>query len=299
MKNSILGHEKMNSDKVSVVIPTYNRAHIISRTLDSIAAQTYKNIEVIVVDDCSNDSSALKAKLEQYDLNIKYIRHEANLHGGAARNTGIDASSGEYIAFLDSDDTWAPDKVGQCVDNGVAENEILYSKIEDRGLIKPSFAFDNDSNVDEYLIVERQAMQTSSLFMRASFAKAVRFDPSLKRFQDTDFIIRAQKCFDAKFSLLESVLVYMTDDDKGSRISSSVDPKPAYVWLEKISSLLTSKSIAVFTFNRIINYSSNSMPRTSLIRLFVQGKCYKYPFDLDFKVFVKFVLGSHQSKFRR
>ncbi|MUK67976.1 glycosyltransferase family 2 protein [Aliivibrio fischeri] len=289
----------MNEVMVSVVIPVYNRANVINNTLNSVASQTYKNIEVIIVDDCSNDSHELKRKLENYDLNIKYIRHETNLHGGAARNTGIDIAKGEYIAFLDSDDLWSVDKIEQCINKGVSKNEILYSKIEDRKLIKPQYAFDNNKGVDEYLIVERQTMQTSSLFMRSSFAKIVRFDPSLKRFQDTDFIIRAQKLFEAKFSLVDSVLVYMTDEDKGSRISSSVDPGPAQFWLNKIHSLLTEKTIAVFTFNRIINYSSNSLPRTSLFRLFIMGQCYKYFSNLDYKVFIKCVLGSYQSKFRR
>ncbi|WP_155671724.1 glycosyltransferase family 2 protein [Aliivibrio fischeri] len=289
----------MNEIMVSVVIPVYNRANVINNTLNSVASQTYKNIEVIIVDDCSNDSNELKRKLENYDLNIKYIRHETNLHGGAARNTGIDIAKGEYIAFLDSDDLWSVDKIEQCINKGVSKNEILYSKIEDRKSIKPQYAFDNNKDVDEYLIVERQTMQTSSLFMRSSFAKIVRFDPSLKRFQDTDFIIRAQKLFEAKFSLVDSVLVYMTDEDKGSRISSSVDPGPAQFWLNKIHSLLTEKTIAVFTFNRIINYSSNSLPRTSLFRLFIMGQCYKYFSNLDYKVFIKCVLGSYQSKFRR
>lgn len=284
---------------VSVIIPVYNRAHIIGRTLDSVAAQTYKNIEVIVVDDCSDDSELLQAKLDNYDLDIKYIRHEINKHGGATRNTGIDASKGDYIAFLDSDDIWAEDKIEQCIKKGAAEKEILYSKIEDRDVIKPKFAFDNNKRVDEYLLVDGQAMQTSSLFMRSSFANIIRFDPSLKRFQDTDFIIRAQKLHEAKFSLIDSVLVYMRDDDKGGRISSSVDPEPAKIWLKKIRLLMSEKSIAVFTFNRIINYSSNTLSRTSLFRLFVRSQCYKYPLKLDIKVFIKCILGSYQSKFRR
>lgn len=284
---------------VSVIIPVYNRAKIICRTLDSVAAQTYKNIEVIVVDDCSDDSEELKAKLDDYDLDIKYIRHETNKHGGEARNTGIEASSGDYIAFLDSDDLWAPNKIESCIRYGVDGNEILYSKILDREKVYPNYAFDNNLNVDEYLLVERQSMQTSSLFMKAELATRVMFDPSLKRFQDTDFIIRAQKLHGARFTLVNDVLVYMSDYDKGSRISSSVDPLPAIFWLDKIEHLLTEKTISVFTFNRIINYSSNSLPRISLFRLFVKEQCYKYPLNLDFKVFVKCILGRYQSKFRR
>lgn len=289
----------MGDIKVSVVIPVYNRSGIIGSTLDSIVAQTHKNIEVIIVDDCSSDSDELQLKLSQYDLNIKYIRHVINMHGGAARNTGIDAARGEYIAFLDSDDTWAPNKIEICLNRAISENEILYSKITDRGIVKPTFAFDNNKNVDEYLIVERQAMQTSSLFMKSSLAKTIRFDPSLKRFQDTDFIIRAQKLFNVKFSMIDSVLVYMTDEDKGGRISSSVDPKPAIVWLEKNRTLLTKRTISIFTFNRIINYSSNSLSRISLVHLFISEDCYRYPCDLDFKVFVKCILGPYQRKLRR
>jgi len=284
---------------VTVVIPVYNRAHVIKRTLDSVASQTYKNIEVIVVDDCSDDSVALKTLIDGYDLDIQYIRHETNRHGGASRNTGIDASSGEFIAFLDSDDIWVPEKIETCISRYIEEKEVLYSKVNDRGSAKPLYAFNNNNNVDEYLLVENQAMQTSSLFMRASFAKKVRFDSSLERFQDTDFIIRAQKLHYAKFTFVEAVLVDVTNEDKGRRISSSVDPVPAEVWLNKIRALMTAKTIAVFTFNRIINYSSNSFPRTHLFRLFITGQCYKYPLELDFKVFLKCILGSYQRKFRR
>lgn len=284
---------------VSVVIPVYNRAHVISRTLDSLVKQTYKPIEVVIVDDCSSDSEALQEKLNEYDLDIKYIRHEVNKHGGAARNTGIEASSGDYIAFLDSDDIWDSKKLEDCMAFGVGDEEILYSKIQDRNLVKPTFAFDNRENVDEYLLVEQQSMQTSSLFMKASFARAVLFDPTLKRFQDTDFIIRAQKKFSAKFSLIDSVLVYMTDDDRGSRISSSVDPEPAIFWLNKSKDFLSEKTQAVFTFNRIINYSSNTISRRKLFRTFFDEKCYKYILKLDFKVFIKIILGKHQSRLRK
>ncbi len=291
--------KKINKPKVSVIIPVYNRAHIIMNTLDSIINQSYKNIEVIIVDDCSSDSEQLRQVIENYHINIVYIRHRKNLHGGAARNTGIEASSGDYIAFLDSDDLWAPNKIESCVRYDVDDNEILYSKILDREKVYPSYAFDNNLNVDEYLLVERQSMQTSSLFMKVEFAKRVMFDPSLKRFQDTDFIIRAQKLCGARFTLVNEVLVYMSDDDKGARISSSVDPFPALFWLDKIKHLLTEKTISVFTFNRIINYSSNSLSRMSLARIFINGQCYKYPFNLDYKVFVKCILGPYQSKFRR
>jgi len=83
---------------VSVVIPTYNRAHLVDRAIRSVLNQTYQDFEIIVVDDGSTPR-------------IRYIRHEKNRGGSAARNTGIRAARGEYIAFLDSDDEWLPEKL--------------------------------------------------------------------------------------------------------------------------------------------------------------------------------------------
>jgi len=94
--------------KVSVVIPTYNSAQFIVETLESVFAQTYKDYEVIVVDDGSTDNT--KEVLKPYMSKIRYIYKE---NGGAAsaRNVGIKNAQGEYIAFLDSDDLWLPEKL--------------------------------------------------------------------------------------------------------------------------------------------------------------------------------------------
>ena len=99
--------------KVSVVIPTYNSAQFIVETLESVFAQTYKDYEVIVVDDGSTDNT--KEVLKPYMSRIRYIYKE---NGGpaSARNEGIKNARGEYIAFLDSDDLWLPEKLEKQVE---------------------------------------------------------------------------------------------------------------------------------------------------------------------------------------
>jgi glycosyltransferase involved in cell wall biosynthesis len=95
--------------KVSVIIPTYNRAHVICRAIDSVLAQTYPDYEIIVVDDGSTDQTA--HVLSFYTDRIRYI-YQAN--GGVSKareNTGIKAAAGEYICFLDSDDAFLPNKL--------------------------------------------------------------------------------------------------------------------------------------------------------------------------------------------
>lgn len=95
---------------VSVVVPTYNRADGLAVTIESVLAQTLTEFELIIVDDSSTDDT--ETVVSQYDDDrITYIRHEHNRGGSAARNTGIDTARGKYVALLDSDDVWAPEKL--------------------------------------------------------------------------------------------------------------------------------------------------------------------------------------------
>lgn len=101
---------------VSIIIPTYKRVGMLDRAIKSCLNQTYKNIEIIIVDDNNNDTEDRKmteAFMQKYDNNIKikYIKRDKNGGGALARNTGIAASSGDYIAFLDDDDTFYSSKI--------------------------------------------------------------------------------------------------------------------------------------------------------------------------------------------
>lgn len=95
---------------VSVVIPTYNRAHCLPRSLESVLRQTFSDIEVIVVDDCSTDDTQAYLKSID-DSRLRVLRHDVNKGGSAARNTGIAAARAELIAFQDSDDEWLVTKL--------------------------------------------------------------------------------------------------------------------------------------------------------------------------------------------
>ncbi len=93
---------------VSVVVPSYNRGYIIERAIDSVLAQSYDRLEVIVVDDGSTDDT--RRRVEAYGEPVRYL-HRANGGVSAARNTGLEAARGEFIALLDSDDAWMPWKL--------------------------------------------------------------------------------------------------------------------------------------------------------------------------------------------
>lgn len=117
----------MNEKLVSVITPTYNCAKFIARTIDSVIAQTYGNWEMIIVDDRSSDNT--KEIVEEYiknDSRIKYHLLEANSGAAVARTTAMKLAQGAYIAFLDSDDVWMPDKLERQV-KWMQENNYAFS----------------------------------------------------------------------------------------------------------------------------------------------------------------------------
>lgn len=102
----------MKEDLVSIVTPTYNCGKFITETIESVIGQTYKNWEMIIVDDCSKDNTQeIVKKYLKNDKRIKYIKFEKNQGAAIARNTAIREAKGRYIAFLDSDDLWSKNKL--------------------------------------------------------------------------------------------------------------------------------------------------------------------------------------------
>ncbi len=99
-----------NTPLISINITTYNRAHLLPRCIDSVLRQTYPNLEIIIVDDCSTDDTEnVVQRYIRKDTRIKYIGHVKNLGNAYTRNTALRNCKGKYIAFLDDDDEWIDD----------------------------------------------------------------------------------------------------------------------------------------------------------------------------------------------
>ena len=97
---------RQNGTLISVIIPAYRAARYIAQAVDSVVAQTYGPVEIVVVNDASPDSDELEHALGRFGERVRYLRRDSNGGPGAARNTGIMAATGEYLAFLDADDYW-------------------------------------------------------------------------------------------------------------------------------------------------------------------------------------------------
>lgn len=120
---------------ISIIMPTYNCGRFIKESIDSVLAQTYSNWELIIVDDCSTDETA--AVVHTYnDPRIRYLCNEHNMGAALTRNRALREAKGRYIAFLDSDDLWLPEKLEKQIafmeTNGYAFTYTNYEEIDDR-----------------------------------------------------------------------------------------------------------------------------------------------------------------------
>lgn len=187
--------------KVSVIIPTYNRSQYLRNSIDSVLNQSYQDFELIVVDDGSTDDS--KEVLSKFNGRIRYFYQE-NMGVSAARNKGIREAKGEYIAFLDSDDTWAPEKL---------EKQMLLFKNKPEVSLQYSFARykDNDLNYDDIrprhvsknlqdFLYGDTVLPTPTVILRKyCLDKVGLFDEDLYGIEDYDLWLRIVREFNIDF----------------------------------------------------------------------------------------------------
>jgi glycosyltransferase involved in cell wall biosynthesis len=245
-------------DRVSVVIPLYNRAGAIEDAVRSVLRQTYPSFEVIVVDDGSSDDGAAVAEAIQDDR-IRVIRLPENRGGGAARTAGIEAASAPWIAFLDSDDAWDPDKLERQMAALKASpqpaNSICYCNIRiveagrEIGLWNRRGPLPRE-DVSDYLITHEQAVQTSCILLSTELARRIRFDPRLRRHQDWDFVLRAVHG-GAALTYVDQPLATYVRAPAGLGVSTHPNPQPSIFWLQEARGMLSPRAIARFEVQQI------------------------------------------------
>ena len=198
---------ELQKAKVSVILPTYNRAYCLERSVRSVLSQTYQNLELVIVDDGStDDTAALIAGMK--DERIHYVATKSNQGVAAARNYGLEYVTGDYIAFQDSDDCWRPEKL--CLQMQKIEQEqagFCYHKVQyDFG--GGQIAVSPQENVpiekksgDIYaqLLYENMVDCPALLVRRECIEEAGGFDTELKALEDYDLALRLGNAFRAAF----------------------------------------------------------------------------------------------------
>jgi glycosyltransferase involved in cell wall biosynthesis len=225
---------------VSIVMPTYNRADRMGPTLDSIRGQTFADFECIIVDDGSKDADELERVIAaMHDDRFRVIRTH-NRGASAARNTGIDAARGDYIALLDSDDQFLPEKLARSLDAIRAHDGdcLVFTRIAmDRGVgtnwIKPPRGPMPGERIDEYIFCARGWVPCSTVVLPAKVAREVRFDEALPSTQDTDFAIRCATT-GMPFVYLPEALSIGDDVFDPKRVSKQPKYVPLLHWIDRM-----------------------------------------------------------------
>ena len=183
---------------VSCIIPTYKRSDTLVRAVESIINQSYKNLEIIIVDDNepNNEYSLIVQECLKAisDERLRYIQQEKHINGAVARNVGIKAAQGEYVAFLDDDDEWLEDKLKKQIEflNNNADYEgisCLYTQFQNDKPVRKCPPY-NSNNLHKKVLDRSVAVYTSTLMLRKkALDNSGYFDESLIRHQDLQLIL--------------------------------------------------------------------------------------------------------------
>ena len=239
---------------ISVIVPTAHRPQLLMRALKSVLTQSMSDLEVIVVVDGPNPETT-KLLSDIADDRLRFVQNPRSLGGAGARNVGIRAARGEWIAFLDDDDEWLEDKLElQLAAAGPVRDNIIVSCLSYvvtplQCYIWPRRLYDNASPLGEYLFDRRTwfrgdvMLQCSSLLMSRQLALELMFKPD---HDDWDMLLRAVNAKDAKIvNVNKSLVIHHTEDGRGS-LGASFDWRKSLTWADNNRSLISPRAYAGF-----------------------------------------------------
>ncbi|RJP26260.1 MAG: glycosyltransferase [Candidatus Omnitrophota bacterium] len=247
----------MVTEKVSIVIPTYNRAALLERTLESALQQTYYKTEIIIVDDGSTDNTK-EVVISLQDPRVVYVRNPVNVGAPESRNIGIDRSSGKYVAFLDSDDEWDPRKLEKQMDfirqQQSTADFLCYTQIvmpNQKMYITPAKDREENQPLTEYFFLYNEFIMTSAMLFPRETIRRLRFKKDIKLFQDVDLCLRASR-MPCRFLFVKEPLCTWNCDHRRDRITVNHDGYTRFCWLEINFDYFTEKSLKEYLHSFVI-----------------------------------------------
>ena len=231
------GDQPISTLPVSVIIPTHNRARLLPRAARSVLNQTFRELELIVVDDASSDDTRqVVAALD--DPRVRYIRHDRNRGAPEARNTGIEAARGKYIAFQDSDDEWLPEKLEKqmAVFKPGSDADVVYCSmlLEQAGstiTIPGAGITVLQGDVLPQLLAGNFVSTQTLLLRRECLEKVGGFDTRLPRFQDWELVIRLAETY--RFQFVNETLVRAYETPGNISSNNAAGARAMEIILEK------------------------------------------------------------------
>lgn len=220
--------------KCSIIIPTYNRENVIQRAIDSSLKQSYNNIEIIVIDDCSSDNTENIVR-EYNDNRLLYSSHTQNRGANAARNTGVREASGDLISFLDSDDELTSSYIQQVVESFEKNVAGIFTSVQPVAIDdeynnpQPEPLIPDFETYDELVMGNNPIGGfTASTFRADVFDEIGLLDESLESFQDLDFFMRFFEKYDHDIIKEPLALKYAHSDQIGRNHSAQIQGRERF-----------------------------------------------------------------------
>lgn len=245
---------------VTIIMPSYNSEKFIIESVESVLVQTYSNWELIIVDDCSPDSSNhIIMKYVDSDHRIKLIKLEKNSGPAVARNTAIEAANGRYIAFLDSDDVWLPNKL---------EKQIKFMQDNDLAFTYSSYKLVGEDNEDLGLFITKDKISYFDMLKTCSVGCLTaiydtekigkQYMPLILKRQDYGLWLKILKLIGETKGILESLATYRI---RKNSVSSNKVKAAKYQWkiyreIEKLSFLKSLYYFVFYAYNGVTKYKN-------------------------------------------
>jgi glycosyltransferase involved in cell wall biosynthesis len=241
---------------VSVVIPTRNRPQLVQRAVRCALDQTYPNLEVVVVVD-GPDPKTIEALETLQEPRLRVVALADNVGLAEARNTGVRASLGEWIAFLDDDDEWFLEKIAKQMDSSLhidPKINFVACRAEERNRstsrVRPLDFPRSEENWSEYIYCRGGLLLPSTFLVKRSAMLAVPFTKGLRRNEDTDWLLRAKIGGTIHPLWIDDVLAIYHNETAENRLSTQSEWRDRYQWFLESQSLLTKKSVPYY-FGRL------------------------------------------------
>ena len=241
---------------VSVVIPTLDRPSLLLRAVNSVLRQTYQQIEIIVVVD-KPEPDTISAVQSLNDPRVRLIINPYAPTAGGARNAGVDQATGEWIAFLDDDDEWLPNKLERQIAFASGRAPALVSCLSrvvtpNATYVSPQVAYDNSKPIDEYLFDRRSPLsapgfiQTSSYLLPRQLFDNVRFDIASPH-DDWEFLLRLSKQAGARIETVPEVLVVLYFEEQRPSLTKRTSSwLRSLRWIDGLGPVITRRAYSGF-----------------------------------------------------
>jgi len=272
---------------VSVVVPTLDRPKLLLRAIDSVLRQTHHEIELIVVVD-RPDPGTISAVRSRDDPRLQLLVTPHPLTAAGARNAGADHATGEWVAFLDDDDEWLPNKLERQIAFASGRAPSLVSCLNrvvtpTATFVWPKVIYDNSSPIGEYLFNRRSPfgacsfIQTSSFLLPRQLFDKVRFNVESAH-DDWEFVLRLSKQAGARIETVPEVLVVLYfEEERPSYTSRTWSWSRSLRWLDGMQSIITRRAYSGFCLGVVGSRAAKEGAWTAFPKLLYRAFRYGSP----------------------